>query len=295
MPEGGGQRAGAAADQAFCTALTKASGSNFYYAFMPLPRPEREALFVIYAFCRHADDIVDEGDDPAVAAQRLAQWRKEWQAARAGQASHPITRRLAEVVAHYRIDPALPDALLDGMAMDLGPVRYPDFDALSGYCHRVAATVGLMCVRVFGCRHPDADRFAVAHGMAFQVTNILRDVARDAAMGRIYLPAEDLARFGVSEADLLRGRYGPKVRALLAFEAQRAAGFYAEAAAIARRLPPEDRRALLPSRIMGAIYGALLAEMEDREFRLSSPVSLSAPRKVYLAAIAYLRHLADRW
>jgi phytoene synthase len=298
MPDGGAQRAprvGAADDQAVCTALTKASGSNFYYAFMPLPRPEREALFVIYAFCRHADDIVDEGDDPAVAEQRLAQWRKEWQAARAGQAGHPITRRLAEVVARYGIDPSLPDALLDGMAMDLGPVRYADFDALTLYCHRVAVTVGLMCVRVFGCRHPDAERFAVAHGMAFQLTNILRDVARDAAMDRIYVPADEMARFGVTEAELLKGRYGPRVRALLAFEAERAAGYYAEAAAIARRLPREDRRALLPSRIMGAIYGALLAEMEEREFRLFSPVSLSAPRKVYLAARAYLRHLRDKW
>jgi phytoene synthase len=285
----------AAADQAFCTRLTKASGSNFYYAFMPLPRPRRDALFVIYAFCRSADDIVDEGDDPAQAATRLGQWRKEWQAALAGHASHPVTRALARVVAEYDIDPALPAELLDGMAMDLGKVRYPDFAALSTYAYRAASTVGLMCVRVFGCRHPDADRFAVAQGMAFQLTNILRDVGRDAAMDRIYVPEADRRRFGVTEADLLGGRYGPGVRALMAFECERALGYYAEADAIARRLPAADRRALLPSRIMGAIYRALLTEMADREFRLFAPVSLSAPRKLYLAATAYARHRIDRW
>jgi phytoene synthase len=285
----------AAADQAYCTALTKASGSNFYYAFMPLPKARRDALFAIYAFCRYADDIVDEADDPAQAAERLTQWRKEWRAARAGHAAHPVTRRLVRVVADFGIDPGLPDDLLDGMAMDLEPVRYPDFEALAVYCHRVACTVGLMCVRVFGCADPAAERFAVAQGMAFQLTNILRDIGRDAAMGRIYVPADHMARFGVTEADLLKGRYGPRVRALMAFECERALGYYAEADAIARRLPPQDRRALLPSRIMGAIYRALLTEMADREFRLFAPVSLSAPRKLYLAGRACLAHLADRW
>jgi len=150
-------------------------------------------------------------------------------------------------------------------------------------------------VRAFGCAHPDADRLALAHGRAFQLTNILRDVGRDAALDRIYLPQEDLQEFGVSERDLLTGRYTPGVRALMAFECERAEGYYAEADAIARRLPAADRRALLPSRIMAAIYRALLAEMADREFRLFAPVSLSAPRKLFLAGTAYLRHLADRW
>jgi phytoene synthase len=285
----------AAADQAYCTRLTKASGSNFYYAFMPLPRPRRDALFAIYAFCRVADDIVDEGGDPVQAGARLGQWRKEWDAARAGHASHPVTRALARVLDAYAIDPRWPAELLDGMAMDLGRVRYADFDALARYAYHVAGTVGLMCVRVFGCTHPEAERFAVAQGTAFQLTNILRDVARDAAMDRIYVPEADRARFGVTEADLLNGRYGPGVRALMAFECERARGYYAEADAIARRLPAADRRALLPSRIMGAIYRALLTEMADREFRLFAPVSLSAPRKLYLAATACVRHLADVW
>jgi len=285
----------AAADQAYCTRVTKAAGSNFYYAFMPLPKARRDALFAIYAFCRHADDLVDETPDAALAAQHLTLWRKELQAALAGHAGHPITRRLAAVVEQYGIDPKLPFAVLEGVGMDLGPVRHADFASLTGYCERVAGAVGLMCVRAFGCTHPDADRLALAHGMAFQLTNILRDVGRDAALDRIYLPQEDLRQFGVTERDLLTGRYTPGVRSLMAFECERAAAYYAEADAIARRLPAADRRALLPSRMMAAIYRALLTEMADREFRLFAPVSLSAPRKLFLAGTAYLKHLADRW
>jgi phytoene synthase len=295
MPDMPQADAEAIADQQYCTRVTKAAGSNFYYAFMPLPKPRRDALFAIYAFCRHADDLVDETPDAALGRQRLTQWRKELEAALAGHAGHPITRRLAAVVAEFGIDPHLPFAVLEGVGMDLGPVRYPDFDSLTGYCHRVAGAVGLMCVRAFGCTHPGADRLATAHGMAFQLTNILRDVGRDAALDRIYLPLADLRKFGVPERDILTGRYTPGVRALMAFECERAAAYYAEADAIARTLPAADRRALLPSRIMAAIYGALLTEMADREFRLFAPVSLSAPRKLYLAGTAYLSHLADRW
>jgi len=295
MPDRAPADAEAIADQAYCTRLTKAAGSNFYYAFMPLPKARRDALFAIYAFCRYADDLVDETPDAALAGQRLTQWRKELEAALAGDAGHPITRRLTAVMGEFGIDPKLPFAVLDGVGMDLGQVRHADFDSLTGYCHRVAGAVGLMCVRAFGCTHPDADRLALAHGMAFQLTNILRDVGRDAALDRIYLPLADLERFGVSERDVLTGRYTPGVRALMEFECARAAGYYAEAAAIARRLPVADRKALLPSRMMAAIYEALLTEMADREFRLFAPVSLSAPRKLYLAGTAYLRHLADRW
>ncbi|MFQ5509790.1 MAG: presqualene diphosphate synthase HpnD [Leptospirillia bacterium] len=281
--------------QAYCTALTKASGSNFYYAFLPLPKARREALFVIYAFCRHADDIVDETESPAQAEAGLLAWRAEWQAALDGHPMHPITVRLREVVAGYDIDPTLPFELLDGMAMDIGPVRYPDFDHLALYCHRAASVVGLMCIRVFGCHHPDADAFACAHGMAFQLTNILRDVGGDAARNRIYLPEDDLKRFGVSGSDLLEGRDSPELRALKAFEAARARGYYAEARRIARTLPKNDRKALLPSRIMGAIYGALLEEMSDRDFAPESGVSLSTPRKLWLAGRAWVDHLLDRW
>ncbi len=281
--------------QAYCTALTKASGSSFYYAFMPLEKRRRDALFVIYAFCRFADDIVDEEQDKQIAATALAAWRAEWQAALDGHAGHPITVRLAEVVTEFAIDPALPFELLDGMAMDLKvPVRYPDFDHLQRYCYRVASVVGLMCIRVFGCTHPDADRFADAHGMAFQLTNILRDVGKDAAIDRIYLPQDELARFGVTERDLLTGRDSPRYRQLMAFQGERALGYYRAAADIANSLPRADRRALLPSRIMGTIYGALLADMAERDFRPGT-VSLSTPRKLYLAVKAYLAHLGDRW
>jgi len=282
--------------QAYCTALTKAAGSNFYFAFMPLPKARRDALFVIYAFCRHADDIVDEEPDKALAATALAAWRAECEAAFSGNPNHPITIRLVQVIAQFDIDPKLPFELLDGMAMDLAePVRYADFATLKGYCYRVASVVGMMCVKVFGCQHPDAARFADAHGMAFQLTNIMRDVVKDAAIGRFYLPQEDLDRFGVSEDDLAQGHNTPAMRDLLTFQHNRAQDYYRQAIALAKGLPVADQKALLASRIMGAIYGALLDEMAERGFRLGTTVSLSTPRKLYLAARAYLAHWSGRW
>ena len=282
--------------QAYCTQVTKAAGSNFYYAFLPMARERREAMFVIYAFCRHADDLVDEETDPIAASRALEAWRAETRSALDGNPGHPITTRLAQVVDAYGIDPKLPFELLDGMAMDIGEVRFHDFDALYQYCYRAASVVGLMCIRIFGCTHPNTEAFAVAHGMAFQLTNIVRDVAKDAAIGRIYLPRDDMDRFRVSADDLLGGRYRtPEFRALLAFESQRAAEWYARAADIARRLPALDRRALLPSRIMGTIYRAVLDEVVEREYRVDPPVSLSAPRKLLLAGRAVYEHLLDRW
>ncbi|MDH4228620.1 MAG: squalene/phytoene synthase family protein [Nitrospirota bacterium] len=284
--------------QACCTAVTRAAGSSFYYAFLPMARPRREAMFVIYAFCRHADDIVDESDDAGAAARELEAWRAETRQALSGEAGavHPILQRLAEVVREYGIDPGLPFVLLDGMAMDLEGVNYPDFAALSRYCYRVASVVGLMCIRVFGCTDPAAERFAVAHGMAFQLTNIVRDVARDAAMGRVYLPEDDMARLGVSRAAVLGGRFAdPELRRLLALLRDRAEGFYDEAAAIARALPTRERRLLLPSRIMGSIYRALLDEIAGRDYRIEPLVTVSAPRKLLLAGRAFLDHLLDRW
>jgi len=263
---------------------------------MPLPKACRDALFVIYAFCRHADDIVDEEPDKALAAKELAAWRVECEAAFAGNPGHPITIRLVEVIDEFDIDPKLPFELLDGMAMDLSePVRYANFASLTGYCYRVASVVGMMCVKVFGCKHPDAARFADAHGMAFQLTNIMRDVVKDAAIGRFYLPQEDLQRFGVSEDDLSQGRNTPAMRDLMAFQHQRARDYYRQAIMLARGLPQADQKALLASRIMGAIYGALLDEMAERGFRIGESVSLSTPRKLYLAGRAYLAHLNGRW
>lgn len=281
--------------QAYCTAVTRAAGSNFYYAFLPLPKERRDALFVIYAFCRHADDIVDDEPDRSVAAKKLDAFRKECENALAGNATHPISRRLAEVVKAFDIDPKLPFELLDGMAMDLGPVRYETPDALCRYCYLVAGVVGLMCIKVFGCTHPDADRFAVANGEALQLTNILRDVAKDAAIGRIYLPQSDVERFGVTEDDLLSGHTANGFVKLMDHTRKRAEERYDEAARIARSLPEKDRRALFPARIMGVIYRALLSELAEREYRLEPPVSLSAPRKLWLAAGAWVNHTLSRW
>jgi len=269
-----------------CRALTKASRSNFTYAFLFLPRPQREALYAIYAFCRTTDDLVDEADGSAV-GERLAAWRKELEAAVRGQASHPVTRRLGEIIQSYRIPPHYFQELVDGMEMDLVKSRYASFAELAEYCHRVAGVVGLMCVEVFGYSRPETREYAERLGTAFQLTNILRDLRPDADRGRLYLPLEDLARFGVAEADILAGRLTPPFRRLMRFEVERARGFYAAADAA---LPAVDRPGMLPARIMSAIYRRLLERIEATGYDVfSRRIHLSRPHRLALAFGCWLR------
>jgi phytoene synthase len=271
----------------FCRALTKASRSNFTYAFLFLPRREREALYAIYAFCRMTDDLVDEADGPAV-EDRLAGWRRELEAAVRGEASHPVTRRLGDTIREYRIPPHYFQELVDGMEMDLVKSRYASFAELAEYCHRVAGVVGLMCIEVFGYSRPETREYAERLGTAFQLTNILRDLGTDAARGRLYLPLEELTRFGVSEADILTGRLTPAFRSLMRFEVERARGFYAAAEAV---LPVVDRPRMLPARIMSAIYRRLLERIEAEEYDVfSRRIRLSRPHRLTLALACWLRY-----
>ncbi|HTU03299.1 MAG TPA: presqualene diphosphate synthase HpnD, partial [Candidatus Sulfotelmatobacter sp.] len=249
-----------AAGAEVCRAVTKASRSNFSYAFLFLPRANREALYAVYAFCRLTDDLVDEAarialpnlpaDAPPL--ERLHAWRAELEACGRGRASHPVTRRLAEVMRAYQIPLTYFVELVNGAEMDLTQSRYATFADLQTYCYRVAGVVGLTCIQVFGYRCAETRVYAERLGTAFQLTNILRDVGSDAARGRIYLPQEDLARFGCTEAELLEGRMTPRIRELLAFQARRAREVYAAAR---EALPQADRRSMLPAEIMRAIYG----------------------------------------
>lgn len=279
-------------DGRLCRAVTKASRSNFGCAFLFLPPAQREALYAIYAFCRLTDDLVDEaaaaspvpGDTPLA---RLGAWRAELDACVRGVPSHPVTQRLAEVLRAFPIPPRYFHQLLDGAEMDLVRARYARFADLERYCYRVAGVVGLMCIEVFGYRRPETRRYAERLGTAFQLTNILRDVGSDAGRGRIYLPLEDLARFGGREADVLDRRLTPALRAVLAFEADRARGFYAEARAA---LPAEDRRAMLPAEVMSAIYGRLLRKIEASGFEVfTRTVRLSNAERLLLALGAWAR------
>jgi len=203
----------------YCEEKAAASGSSFYYAFRFLPRPRRRAITSFYAFCREADDVVDECRESAVAMAKLAWWREEVGRMYAGQPQHPVTRALAEAIGPFDIPRESLDEILDGMEMDLTRTRYADFKSLQLYCHRVAGVVGEVAARIFGhTRHATLD-YAARLGLAFQLTNILRDVGEDARLGRIYLPGDELARFGVSEADILAAR-DAAVNALNSLEGQ---------------------------------------------------------------------------
>ncbi|MBI4537696.1 MAG: presqualene diphosphate synthase HpnD [candidate division NC10 bacterium] len=276
----------------FCRALTKASRSNFTYAFLFLPRRERDALYAIYAFCRVTDDIVDEAGASRKAGpsvlERLAAWRAELAACVRGEASHPVTQRLAETMRTYRIPPRYFEELLDGVEMDLVKSRYATFAELEEYCHRVAGAVGLMCIEVFGYSRPETRQYAERLGTAFQLTNILRDLGTDCACNRLYLPQEDLARFGCAESDLFERRLSPAYRALMRFEVERARGFYAAAEAV---LPPEDRPRMLPAHVMGAIYRRILERIEAGGYDVfTRRIRLSRSHRMALALGCWLRH-----
>jgi phytoene synthase len=270
----------------FVARVTRQSRSNFFYAFLMLPRRQREAIFAVYAFCRIVDDAVDTGGDPSRQRAELLRWRQEVQAVFEGAPVHPAAQRLQEAVRRF---PIPRQALLDiiaGVEMDLDHGSYETFDALYPYCYRVASAVGLCAIEIFGYTDSRAREYAVNLGVALQLTNILRDVQPDARMGRVYLPREDLRRFGVSAEDLAEGRYTPAFLALMQWEAARARDFYGRAWAA---LPAVDRRRLYAAEIMGRTYFALLAAMEARGFRVfGERVTLPAHRRMAIA----LRHWA---
>ena len=272
---------------AYCASKAAQSGSSFHYSFRLLDPPRRAAITALYAFCREVDDIVDEMSDPNVARVKLAWWRTEIDRLYAGKPQHPVALALAPVVRRYAIPEANLQTVLDGMQMDLDQVRYTDFAALELYCERVAGVVGLMSAEIFG--YSDAATRDYAHdlGVAFQLTNIVRDVGEDARRGRIYLPQEDLARFGVPPSDLLQRRASPAFVALMAFEVDRARAWYDRALA---KLPQRDRRAQRAGLAMAAIYRTLLDEIERDGYRvLDRRIALTPLRKLWIATRAAWR------
>jgi len=268
--------------------LTRRSGSNFYYSFLFLPRRKREAMYALYAFCRTVDDAVDQGGG-SVGDQRrvLAEWRAELRRVYSGRPTQPIALRLAEVVRDFPIPPEHLEAILDGVEMDIDKRRYASFEELYEYCYRVAAAVGLACIEIFGYTDPRARDYAVNLGVALQLTNIMRDLKTDGDRGRIYLPLDELRRFGYPEEDLLRGRSTQAYLELMRFQADRTHAYYRAARAA---LPRVDRRRLVAAEIMGVIYHALLRSIEARRFLVfDRRIRLSAARKLALAVGVYLR------
>lgn len=276
--------------QAYCTRLTRGSGSNFYYSFLFLPRARREAMDTVYAFCREVDSAVDHPAPGTNPLDQLNRWRQELAAVYDGTPSHPVGISLAEHVRRLDIPREYFEELIAGVEMDLTISRYATFLDLHQYCYRVASVVGLICLKVFGTRSPLASEYAVNLGLAFQLTNILRDLASDADRGRIYLPREDLGRFGCQEDDLLKRTYSPALLALLRFECGRAREFYRKAQATMKQLPPEDHRALIVAEIMRGVYSRILDRIEASEYRVFGPrVSLPPSYRLAIAAGIWLR------
>ena len=257
------------------------SGSSFYYAFLFLPPPRRAAITAFYAFCREVDDVVDECHDPAIAATKLVWWRQEVQRIADGQPQHPVGRALHAVGHSFSLPSEQLLEIIDGMEMDLTQSRYLDFKGLSLYCYRVASVVGLLAAEIFGYRDRQTLKYAHDLGMAFQLTNIVRDIGEDARRGRIYIPMDELKQFGVPAADILNSRYSENFSALMAFQVARAEKYYDQALS---QLPAADRKSQRPGLIMAAIYRTLLREIANDDYRvLHQRIALTPVRKLWIA------------
>jgi phytoene synthase len=281
--------------------------TNFYYSFLVLPARKRRAIIAVWDFCRAVDDAVDRAADgaageaageamPVGAAAQLSVWRAELEACYAGgvggdsDRSGPSTtqgKALQPYIQEFNLPRAPFEDLIDGVAMDLAHARYPTFEALVEYCRRVASTVGLICIEIFGYRDPATRAYAVSLGMALQLTNIIRDLGADLREGRMYLPVEDLARFGVTEEALREGRVTPSIRELLRFECGRARGYYERAAA---GMPSVDARSLVAAEIMGGIYFGILRRIEKADYDVfSSRIRVPRPHRALIALRIWAR------
>jgi phytoene synthase len=271
----------------YCQQKAASSGSSFYYSFLFLPPERRRAITALYAFCREVDDVVDECQDPSIAAAKLSWWRMEVTRLYDGKPEHPVCQALQAVLPKFSLPQEQLLEIIDGMEMDLTQTRYLDFKGLSLYCYRVASVVGLLAAEIFGYADRKTQKYAHDLGMAFQLTNIIRDVGEDARRGRIYLPIEELQQFDVKAADILNARYSDNFRRLMEFQIARAEQYYEQAFA---NLPSIDRRAQRPGLVMAAIYRALLDEIRrDGCQVLSQRTSLTPLRKLWLAVKTWVR------
>ena len=282
-------------DHSYVHNVTRQSGSNFYYSFFALPKDQREAMTAVYAFCRQVDDAVDAPDqkDPQGA---VAWWRDEIAKTYDGKPTQSLTRSLAEAIERFQLSREYFDGILNGVEMDLRVQRYATYDELTKYCYHVAGEVGLLCMEIFGYRSERLKNYAVKMGLAFQLTNILRDVQSDAARGRIYLPMDDLARFGVSEEWILQNGVRPlsnmgadpmfaHFKRLMSFEARRARDLYREVSLLPTL---EERPSLKAAEIMKAIYENVLARIERRDYNVFGPrIRVPTLAKIVLALQAW--------
>ncbi|MDE2126429.1 MAG: squalene/phytoene synthase family protein [Armatimonadetes bacterium] len=280
-----------AASYAYCRTVARTSARNFYYSFVTLPRARKDAMCAIYAFMRRSDDAADEPGDFALRERRMRAWRATVDAALQGNyGSEPVLPALHHTICRFRVPVHYLYEVMEGTSQDLSAVRFETFEELRAYCYRVAGVVGFVCLYVwgFGGDRAEVMRMGEACGLAFQLTNILRDVAEDGARGNIYLPQEDLRRFGVTDAMLLNASAGDKaVRELLRFEAERAEDWYRAAEPLAACISTPSRPTF---EIMFDIYHAILTEIKRLDYDVfSDRITVSTPRKVMAVARAVAR------
>jgi phytoene synthase len=277
-------------DQSISDSITKSAGTSFSVSFALLPREKRDAIRAVYAFCRCTDDIVDEGMDKVRQAELLQQWTVDLKRSLSDIESDPVLDQLVRIIHRYGIPKELPFELIDGMRMDLEKERYETFEELYDYCYHVASTVGLMCSRIFGYTDESSLMYARKLGIALQLTNIIRDVSSDAGRGRIYIPREDLRRFGYSEESLFAHEYSPSFVNLMRYQAERARRYYREAQ---ETLPVDDFRSFVAARIMGSVYSRLLHKIEKRKFDVfGKRIRLSKMSKLTVSLLEYFRRPA---
>jgi phytoene synthase len=272
----------------YCQEKAAASGSSFYYSFMFLPTDKRRAITALYAFCREVDDVVDECSDQNVARTTLNWWRTEVAAIYAGKPQHPVTQALVPLVTQFNLQQEHLQEIIDGMEMDLTQLTYADFKSLQLYCYRVASVVGLLAAEIFGYTDRKTLKYAHDLGIALQLTNIIRDVGEDARRGRIYLPLDELAQFGVHTGDILDAKESESFQKLMQFQVERAQRYYRQAL---EQLPPADRSTQRTGLIMAAIYRATLNEVVASGCHvLKERISLTPLRKLWLAYKTWWRN-----
>ncbi len=278
--------------QEVCTTYTKQSGSNFYYSFLFLPRTQREAMYTIYALCRMVDSAVDDPPSGSNPLEVLATWRKEVSAAYQGHPTLPVTISLASHLKEFDIPEQLIQELITGVEMDLTINRYATFDELYLYCYRVASVVGLICLKIFKTQSPQAESYAVNLGLAFQLTNMLRDLYADAEENRIYLPLEDFQRFGYSVESLSKKEASPALIELMKFECARARAYYQQAHDILLTLPVADQKSLVVAEIMRGVYRTILRKIEAQNYPVFGPrTRVSSFQRLRIASGIWLRSL----
>jgi 15-cis-phytoene synthase len=259
--------------------ISKKSKSSFYYAFNLLPAEQRDAMNTVYAFCRETDDIVDEGavaDD--IKYDKLRKWRIELEKSLYGHSDYPLINKLSKTIQNFNIPLEPFFDLLKGMEMDLQKKRYLTFNDLQTYCYHVASTVGLMCIEIFGYRHPSAKDFAVNLGIALQLTNILRDVKKDAEKGRIYLPQEDLRKFNYNESEIFSNTYNENFQNMMKYQVERASEYFNAATNCLNR---EDKKAMFAARAMQHIYYRMLNKIVDADYDVyNRKIKISTAKKV---------------